>query len=480
MNRKTTNTIALACVRILSVTTIILLVAIIGYIAFRGVWKRNRVIRDVVPLEMENRGFVISVTNGSDIKGLSWFTLQKIALGKVYSLRNLSGVDAPITLYVTDDVLPSFLAHMRIANDQIVRKETLPSSIRTGDIVISKERIPKMKTVPLYDEVLAVHPSVSALYGNNRISMVEPIQWKYLQEGKIASWKELGGPDMPVRQVTSLQELETESGSYMIMDAGAWWKATQQDKVPISKLDVVGIEEGRNLTFAYITTKTVESGKYGGIGTIIVNTFLMVMLTVLFSLPIGVAAALWLCEYAREGRMKRWIQSGIDILSALPSIIFGLFGLLIFVQLFHWGFSLISGTLTVSLMVLPTIIRTSQESIASVDRSLNEASLALGATRIETIFRVVLPSAKRGIVTGMILAIGRAIGETAALIYTIGSGTDIATSLTSSSRVLAMHIFLTITEGQSTDKAFASALVLIILVLIINTVANRLIHTRRR
>lgn len=105
---------------------------------------------------------------------------------------------------------------------------------------------------------------------------------------------------MPVRQVTSLQELETESGSYMIMDAGAWWKATQQDKVPISKLDVVGIEEGRNLTFAYITTKTVESGKYGGIGTIIVNTFLMVMLTVLFSLPIGVAAALWLCEYARK------------------------------------------------------------------------------------------------------------------------------------------------------------------------------------
>jgi phosphate transport system permease protein len=328
--------------------------------------------------------------------------------------------------------------------------------------------------------VLAVHPSVSALYGNNRISMVEPIQWKYLQEGKITSWKELGGPDMPVRKVTSLQELETESGSYMIMEADAWWNATQRDKIPVSKLDVVGIEEGRNLTFAYMTTKTVESGKYGGIGTIIVNTFLMVMLTVLFSLPIGVAAALWLCEYAREGRMKRWIQSGIDILSALPSIIFGLFGLLIFVQLFHWGFSLISGTLTVSLMVLPTIIRTSQESIASVDRSLNEASLALGATRIETIFRVVLPSAKRGIVTGMILAIGRAIGETAALIYTIGSGTDIATSLTSSSRVLAMHIFLTITEGQSTDKAFASALVLIILVLIINTVANRLIHTRRR
>ncbi|MCH3906908.1 MAG: phosphate ABC transporter permease PstA [Sphaerochaeta sp.] len=479
MNRKTTNAIALAVVRILSVTTIILLVAIIGYIAFRGIWKQTRVIRDVVPLSQEEKGFVISAPASNQLSDLSWFTLRNIAQGKIYSLRNLSGVDSPVTLYITDDVLPAFLSHMDLSKDKVVYQNRIPDHVERGGIVISSKKGKNLKKIPLYDEVLAVNPTVAALYGNNRIAMVEPIQWVHLQEGSVRSWKELGGPDMPVRNVSTLDEVESTEGSYLVVDAAQWQDAKDAGHA-ITSLQVVGIESGVNLTWDYMTEKTVESGKYGGIGTIIVNTFFMVMLTILFSLPIGVAAALWLCEYAKEGKMKSMIQSGIDILSALPSIIFGLFGLLVFVQLFHWGFSLISGTLTVSLMVLPTIIRTSQEAIASVDRSLSEASLALGATKIETILRVVLPSSKRGIITGMILAIGRAIGETAALIYTIGSGTDIAHSLTSSSRVLAMHIFLTITEGQSTDKAFASALVLIVLVLVINTVANRLIHTRRR
>ncbi len=180
----------------------------------------------------------------------------------------------------------------------------------------------------------------------------------------------------------------------------------------------------------------------------------------------------WL-NMQKKGRLKTIIKMGIDLLAAVPSIIFGLFGLLIFVQLLNFGFSLISGVLTLAIMILPTILRTSEEAIKSVSPSLKEASRALGSTKIETIYKIVLPSASKGITTGIVLSIGRALGETAALIFTIGSSPSFATGLKSSSRVLAQHIYLIITEGGSIDEAFASALVLIVLILIINSITKK-------
>lgn len=478
MNRNTTSRLAVCCVRILSATTIILLVAIIGYIAFRGLWKRERYVSDVLPSFSAGQQFVLSSPRESGLEHLSWFALREMAMGKVPNLRSVTGVNEPFSLYVMDDSLPAFLAAMDLTQTQLVRRTTLPLRPENGSLVVSLEAVPHERNVRLEDKVLAVDTVVAALNGNRRISLVANEDLKRLLAGNLRSWKELGGPDLPVVEAADERELQTVRGSWMVMDAKRWRQLSGSDNAP-AKLDVEGLQESRNLSWGYLTGRTVESGKYGGIGTIVVNTFFLVLFTMLAAMPVGVAAALWLVEYAKDGLPKRCIQSGIDILSALPSIIFGLFGLLVFVQLCHWSFSLLSGTLTVSLMVLPTIIRTSEEAMREVNPNLLEASLALGATKMETIFRVVLPASRRGIVTGMILAIGRTVGETAALIYTIGSGTDVPKSLTSSCRVLAMHIYLTITEGQSTDKAFASALVLVLLVLVINSAANRLIHQRR-
>lgn len=239
------------------------------------------------------------------------------------------------------------------------------------------------------------------------------------------------------------------------------------------------INKGFNISLEYLFTTTKDSGKTGGIITIIANTFILVALVVLVASPIGIGAAIELSKGGKNKKLTSIIKSFIEVLAGIPSIIFGLFGMIVFVGICHMGYSLISGVLTLSLMVLPTIISTSENAITSVDRSLIEASTALGATWSETTFRVVLGASKRGIISGVILAIGRAIGETAALIYTVGSSCDVATSLTSSSRPLAMHIYLGINEGQSFDRAFQGALVLVIMVLLINTVARSLMRIKR-
>jgi phosphate transport system permease protein len=248
----------------------------------------------------------------------------------------------------------------------------------------------------------------------------------------------------------------------------------------VDSLKIIHIKSGWNISLDYLITNAQESGAFGGIFSIILNTLIMIILVLAISTPIGIGSAIYLSQYAKKNKVTTIIRAGIDLLSGVPSIIFGLFGMLIFVQLFGWGFSLISGCLTLSLMILPTIIRTSEESINTVNNQMIFASRGLGATKIETIFKIVLPAAKNGIVTGVILATGRALGETAALVFTIGSSTDVATSLTSSSRVLAQHIYLSIIEGQSIDRAFAAALQLIILELIINSIAKSMMNKGKK
>jgi len=206
----------------------------------------------------------------------------------------------------------------------------------------------------------------------------------------------------------------------------------------------------------------------------------MVLLTLLFSVPPGLFAAIYLVEYARAGRLVRWIRLGTETLAGIPSIIFGLFGMLVFVQGFGWGISLLSGSLTVTLMILPTIVRTAEEALKSVPRTLQEGSLALGATKVQTIFKVVLPAAFPAIASGVILAVGRALGETAALIYTMGSNYNLTEGLFDSTRTLAVHIYLIIAEGISSDRAFAAGTVLIFFILVINTSARFLINRMGR
>jgi len=205
----------------------------------------------------------------------------------------------------------------------------------------------------------------------------------------------------------------------------------------------------------------------------IVNTLTVTALTLLIAVPIGVGSAIWLTEYARRGsKLVRVVRMTTETLAGIPSIVYGLFGYLIFVIALHFGYSLLSGILTLAIMVLPTIMRTTEEALKAVPDSYREGSFGLGAGRLRTIVRIILPSAMPGILSGVILAIGRIVGETAALIYTAGTVAGIPGNLLGSGRTLAIHMYALLSEGLYTDQAYATAVVLLVLVLGINALSG--------
>ena len=205
----------------------------------------------------------------------------------------------------------------------------------------------------------------------------------------------------------------------------------------------------------------------------LITTFIVVGLSILISTPIGVGTAIYLVEYAnRKNKFVRAIGIATDTLAAIPSIVYGLFGMLFFVTFLGFQYSVISGVLTAVIMVLPLIIRSTEEALLSVGRPLREASFALGAGKIRTIFSVILPAAAPGILSGVILATGRVVGETAALMYTLGTSTNLPKSIFSSGRTLALHMYVLSSEGFHVDEAYATAVVLIIFVIAINGLAT--------
>ncbi|MCD6472121.1 phosphate ABC transporter permease PstA [Candidatus Aerophobetes bacterium] len=215
----------------------------------------------------------------------------------------------------------------------------------------------------------------------------------------------------------------------------------------------------------------------GGIFPAIVGTFLLSTGAILFALPLGILAAIYLKEYAKGGKLVRMIRIGINNLAGVPSVVFGLFGLTIFVKLLGFGVSILSGSLTLGILILPMIIRTSEEAISSVPSSFKEASFALGATKWQTMRKVILPTALPGILTGAILSIGRAAGETAPILFTAATfyTRHLPKSVFDEIMVLPYHIYALMTEGTKPELqvpiAYGTALVLLLLVFIINFVA---------
>lgn len=205
----------------------------------------------------------------------------------------------------------------------------------------------------------------------------------------------------------------------------------------------------------------------------LVNTLLMTALSLLFAVPAGIGAAIYLTEYAGRGNRLVW-AAGItaETLSGIPSIVYGLFGSLFFVKYLGLGLSLLSGALTLSIMILPLIMRTTQEALRSVPDSFREGSFGLGAGRLRTIFRIVLPSAVPGILSSVILGTGRIVGESAALIFTAGTVAEIAHSLFSSARTLSVHMYAISGEGLYIDQTYATAVVLLAVVIIINALSG--------
>jgi len=225
------------------------------------------------------------------------------------------------------------------------------------------------------------------------------------------------------------------------------------------------------LNWKFLSTFPEKMGKAGGILPTIVGTFVLTLVAIIFATPLGVGAAIYLTEYTREGKITKIVRFGAECLAGIPSIIFGLFGFILFVVTLKMGWSILSGGLTLAFMILPTIIRTSEEAIKTVSYALREVSLSLGATKWETIKKVVLPNALPGIVTGIILGVGRSIGETAATIFTAGLSLRLPTSLFDSVRTTSVHFYILSREGISMKNAYGTAAVLVILILAINFVA---------
>ena len=207
----------------------------------------------------------------------------------------------------------------------------------------------------------------------------------------------------------------------------------------------------------------------------IINTICMTVLSLLIAGPLGILAAVYLVEYAKKGnKLVSVIRITAETLTGIPSIVYGLFGMLFFVTTLKWGFSLLAGAFTLAIMVLPVIMRTTEEALLSVPDMYREASFGLGAGKLRTIFVVILPSAVPGILSGVILSIGRIVGETAALMYTAGTVAELPSSVMSSTRTLSVHMYALSNEGLYINQAYATAVVLLLIVLFINWVSGRI------
>jgi phosphate transport system permease protein len=230
------------------------------------------------------------------------------------------------------------------------------------------------------------------------------------------------------------------------------------------------------LSWPFLTGAPRHSGAEGGIFPTIVSTLYVTAAAVLVAAPLGVGAAVYLAEYTSEGRLSRVIRSGTESLAGVPSIIFGLFGFAFFVTALGMGWSVLSGGLTLGAMILPTVIRTSEEALSAVPREHRHVAQSLGASKWDAIRTVVLPCAAPGVVTGIVLGIGRAVSETAAVIFTAGVALRTPASVFDSARTMSVHFYTLTMEGISDTQAYGTAAVLVVTILAINVTAYTLMH----
>lgn len=207
----------------------------------------------------------------------------------------------------------------------------------------------------------------------------------------------------------------------------------------------------------------------------LINTITMTLLSLAMAVPLGVFSAIYLVEYAKRGnKIVGLVRITTETLQGIPSIVYGLFGFLLFVTTFSWGYSLLAGAFTLVIMILPVIMRTTEEALKSVPDSYREGSFGLGAGKLRTVFRIVLPSAVPGILSGVVLSVGRIVGETAALIYTAGTVAQIPQGLLGSGRTMAVHMYALWSEGLNTRQSYATAVVLLLIVVLLNAASGAL------
>jgi phosphate transport system permease protein len=236
---------------------------------------------------------------------------------------------------------------------------------------------------------------------------------------------------------------------------------------------IKGIPE---ISWEFLTEIPRNMGRSGGISSTIIGTLMVTAVAVLVATPFGVGTAIYLMEYTQESKVTRMIRFSAESLSGIPSIVYGLFGFIFFVIYLKLGWSILSGGLTLAVMILPTIIRTSEEAIRAVPKLYREVGFSLGGTKWQTVVKAVLPSALPGIANGVILGIGRCVAETAAVILTAGSALRMPISPFSPARTMAVHFYILAREGISIEKAYGTAALLIVLILMINVAANMIVN----
>jgi len=250
-----------------------------------------------------------------------------------------------------------------------------------------------------------------------------------------------------------------------------WFSAFLTIAVLITIVGFIFYKGYRLINFDFIFSDYSPVGG-GGIWPMIVTTIYTIVISLVIATPIGILAAVYLQEYAKQGRLVRTIRFATESLTGIPSIIYGLFGAVFFVTILKFGMSIISASLTLTIIILPVIIRTTEESLKTVPNSYREGPLALGNTKLQTLYKVILPSAMPGILSGIILSIGRIVGESAAIFLTAGTVAALPEGIFSSARTLTVHSYLVTQEAGDIELASAVGIVLIVIILVLNLLAT--------
>jgi len=515
-----------------SIFTIGILIAIVGFILFRGFISDRREEFDVIDRGNEvtlmgeeaipvavvvNRKVKIDDLTVAELKELfmgarsNWGLLSEQDIDvRVFALRRgTEAGDAFAQSVMGGDAYTDDIQFFDSDQKLVEKVASLPGAIGfvSGDVLKELDR-KEVKVIPVRSISIVVNPEVLELRDNRKLRFLNEGQLKAIFSGRVKNWRAVGGINLPILPVhfshgsalnenfrtLMLGENEDFAAGSIVVDSlselfdilnstpGAVGFCRFTDALDFEQ-QIVKIEKRtvkQNINLRFLLEQPKRAGVVGGVSTVILNTVFMIVLTLLFSTPIGIMAAVYLTEYAKQGTLIKILRFGTETLAGIPSIIFGLFGFLFFVTLLKMGIGLISGTLTITMMILPTIVRTSEEAIKAVPLSYREGSLALGATQWQTIVRSVLPPATPGILTGVILAIGRAIGETAALLFTMGTDYRLARDLTSSARTLSVHLYILVKEGISFERAFATGTILIAVILIVNYTTNKLVGRMTR
>jgi phosphate transport system permease protein len=515
-----------------SIFTIGILIAIVGFILFRGFISDRREEFDVIVRGNEvtlmgdkeipvavivNRKVKIDDLTVAELKELftgarsNWGFLSEQDISvRVFALRR--GTDAGDAFVQSVMGVEAYADDIQFFDGDRKLFEKV-ASLQGAIGFISGDGLKELdakevRVVSLRSIAVVVNPEVLELRDNRKLRYLTEGQLKAIFSGRVTNWQSVGGIDLPVLPVHFSQDNTLNenfktlvlgedadfAGSSIVVDSsselfdilsstpGAVGFCRFTDALDFEQ-QIVKIEKRtvkQNINLRFLVEPPKRAGVVGGVSTVILNTMFMIILTLLFSTPIGIMAAVYLTEYAKQGILIKILRFGTETLAGIPSIIFGLFGFLFFVTLLKMGIGLISGTLTITMMILPTIVRTSEEAIKAVPLSYREGSLALGATQWQTIVKAVLPPATPGILTGVILAIGRAIGETAALLFTMGTDYRLVQDLTSSARTLSVHLYILVKEGISFERAFATGTILIAVILIVNFTTNKLVGRMTR